>query len=324
MANLKNFFNEISQNNKIFTAEDIGEMSTKEFSKNEKAINYQMENLGVPRHADLVDNSDVVFVHAYTRDDGTEVKAHFRSKPDGIRNSNMNETPTGFASNAQPTMIEGGVSYTDFQRSTIDDYSPIVENATMPLVNKVILQVGINTIGNIQNQNDAVKFWNIAANSSGVKNNNYIKKNGKIYNSIKDLDNEYSKYKNKITEKVNSQFHKNDVPGIIFHENSSVSKSIANSQELMDFVTQNAHALYSGKEVTGSWNFTSDKNLHNAFGKIEVLSAKLKNKDIEFILLDTYDFNPNESNWKVQMGYKVQHAGLLNPYYTIVKCKYRI
>ena len=76
--------------------------------------------------------------------------------------------------------------------------------------------------------------------------------------------------------------------------------------------------------MTGSLGFTSNNNLHNAFGKVDILSAKLKGKFIEFILLDTYDFNPNETNWKVQMGYSAQKAGLLKPYYTIVKCKYKI
>ena len=84
MANLKNFFNTISNNNKIYTAEDIGKMSAEEFMTNEKAIDYQMENLGIPRESDLSGNPDVVYVHAYTRDDGTEVRAHYRSKPDGV------------------------------------------------------------------------------------------------------------------------------------------------------------------------------------------------------------------------------------------------
>ncbi len=76
--------------------------------------------------------------------------------------------------------------------------------------------------------------------------------------------------------------------------------------------------------MTGSLGFTSDRNLHNAFGKVDILSAKLKGKDIDVILLDTYDFNPNEKNSLVEMGYSAQKAGLLNPYYTIVKCKYKI
>lgn len=38
MTNLKNFFNKISNNNRIYTAEDIGEMSNNEFARNEKAL----------------------------------------------------------------------------------------------------------------------------------------------------------------------------------------------------------------------------------------------------------------------------------------------
>ena len=95
---------------------------------------------------------------------------------------------------------------------------------------------------------------------------------------------------------------------------------IKKSAELSDFIYKNAAALKRGKEVSGSLGFTSDSNLHNAFGKVNVLSAKLQGKYIEFILLDTYDFNPNEKNWKVQMVYSAQKAGLLNPYFTIVKC----
>lgn len=80
MSTLRRFFNAVSNSNRIFTAEDIGSMSGSEFSKNEKAIDYQMNNLGIPTDGDLAGNSDVVFVSAYTRADGTEVRAHYRSK----------------------------------------------------------------------------------------------------------------------------------------------------------------------------------------------------------------------------------------------------
>ena len=88
MASLRNFINAITNDNKIYTAEDIGSMSGDEFMENEKAINYQMANLGIPRESELTGNSDVVYVHAYTRDDGTEVRAHYRSKPDGVVGNN--------------------------------------------------------------------------------------------------------------------------------------------------------------------------------------------------------------------------------------------
>ena len=66
---------------------------------------------------------------------------------------------------------------------------------------------------------------------------------------------------------------------------------IRKSQERNDFIYKNVSALKSGKEVSGSLGFNSDSNLHNSFGKVDVLSAKLQGKYIEFILLDTYNFN---------------------------------
>ena len=331
MACLRNFINAITNDNKIYTAEDIGGMSGDEFMENEKAIDYQMANLGIPRESELASNSDVVYVHAYTRDDGTEVKAHYRSKPDGAGSNNYEHsgTNTGAAANIkQPTLLEGGITYNDYQpnlRATIDDYSQAIENIFIGDLNKNLLDLGINTVGRIQKQNDAVNFWNIASQNLWKKQaDDYIKGNGKFYNNMKDVINDFPQYKKQIQEKVKNQFKKDDVPGIVFHENSSVAKAIIKSEELNDFIYKNAAALKSGKEVTGSLGFNSDANLHNAFGKMDILSAKLQGKYIEFILLDTYDFNPNETNPLVQMGYSTQKAGLLHPYFTIVKCRYKI
>ena len=331
MASLRNFINAITNDNRVYTAEDIGGMSGDEFMENEKAIDYQMANLGIPRESELTGNPDVVYVHAYTRDDGTEVRAHYRSKPDGVGGNNYEHsgTSTGAAADIDPTLkLEGGITYNDYQpnlRATIDDYSQILEDGLVGLVNKGILDLGINTVGRIQKKNDAVNFWNIASQNLWKKQaDDYIKGNGKFYNNMKDVINDFPQYKKQIQEKVKTQFKKDDVPGIVFHENSSVAKAIKKSAELNDFIYKNAAALKSGKEVTGSLGFNSDANLHNAFGKVDILSAKLNGKYIEFILLDTYDFNPNETNSLVQMGYSAQKARLLHPYFTIVKCRYKI
>ena len=326
MANLKNFFNTISNNNKIYTAEDIGKMSAEEFMTNEKAIDYQMENLGIPRESDLSGNPDVVYVHAYTRDDGTEVRAHYRSKPDGVGGNNYEHsgTSTGAAANIKPTLKDG--DYQPSLRKTIDDYSQIVKDSMAGVINKNMLDLGINTYGKYKlKQYDAVNFWNVASLNLWKKQaENYIKQNGTLYKNINDISKVYPQYTKQIKEKVKKQFKKEDIPGIVFHKNSSVAKAISTSKELNDFIYKNAFALRSGKEVTGSLGFNSDNNLHNAFGKVDVLSAKLQGKYIDVILLDTYDFNPHDTNWKVQLGYSAQKVGLLNPYYTIVRCRYKI
>ena len=330
MANLKNFFNTISNNNKIYTAEDIGKMSAEEFMTNEKAIDYQMENLGIPRESDLSGNPDVVYVHAYTRDDGTEVRAHYRSKPDGVGGNNYEHsgTSTGAAEDIEPTLkLDGGITYNNYpinKNAGIRNYFERNINSTDGLLNEKTLNLLINAGGYPLNQNDAVALWNMASDSTGIYNHDYIRKNGTLYNDVDSLTSEYAPYKTKIKNKIKSQFGDVNVPGVILHENSNVSNAIAHSEELENFIRNNYADLKSGKEVSGSFRFNGFTNLHNAFGSVDVLSAKVRGNYVDVTLLDTYDFNKNDSNLLVKMGRQAQETGKLNPYFTIVRCRYKM
>lgn len=68
---------------KIFTAEDIGQMSPREFLKNEPAINTQLKGIGVPRELEAkqaVQSGTMIWVNAYKRGDGVEVSGYYREK----------------------------------------------------------------------------------------------------------------------------------------------------------------------------------------------------------------------------------------------------
>lgn len=320
MARLRDFFNKIANNNRIYTAEDIGEMSSNDFTKNEKAIDYQMENLGIPRKNDLNGNSDVVYVHSYTRSDGTEVKSHYRSKNGGM----MTDVATNLE---QSTMLEGGITYNDYpigENASIGDYSQHQIDSSNGFLNENFLNVLINAGGYPLNQKDAVALWNMASDSIGIYNNDYINKNGALYNDVDSLNVEYNPYKTKIKEKVKSQFGDVNVPGVVLHENSNVSNAIANSPEMDNFIRNNYSDLKSGKEISGSMRFGGFTNLHNAFGSVDVLSAKVQGDYVNVTVLDTYDFNKNDPNPLVKMGRRAQETGKLNPYFTIVKCRYKL
>ena len=320
MAKLNEFFNKVSNNNRIFTAEDIGEMSGDEFLQNEKAVDYQMENLGIPRRNDLNGNSDVIFVHSYTRNDGTNVKSHYRSRNGG--------SITGAAADIeQSTILEGGITYNDYpinENPTVGDYFKHQVNSKKGSLNKKIVNRGINYFGPKLKQNVAVELWNIASDSEGIYNNDYINKNGALYNDVDSLSNEYAPYKSQIKEKINSQFGNVNVPGVVLHENSNVANAIANSPEMDNFIRNNSTDLKSGKEVSGSFRFSGFTDLHNAFGSVDVLSAKPQGDYVDITLLDTYDFNQNDPNILVKMGRSAQETGKLNPYFTIVKCRYKL
>ena len=174
MANLRNFINAITNNNRLYTAEDIGNMTSKEFVSNEKAIDYQMENLGIPRQNDLTNNSDVVYVHAYTKDDGTKVKAHYRSKHDGVVSDNYqnSKNSTDTVVDINPTLkFEGGITYNDYsidKNAGIRNYLDHNINSVEGLFSKKTLNLGVNALGYPLNQNDAVELWNMASNPTGI------------------------------------------------------------------------------------------------------------------------------------------------------------
>ena len=79
-----NFKNPYNGDDRIFSREDIDAMTTKEFEENEQAIYAQMKSIGVPYNSELAENArrnGVVYVRAYKREDGTEVKGYYRSLP---------------------------------------------------------------------------------------------------------------------------------------------------------------------------------------------------------------------------------------------------
>ena len=68
---------------KIFTAEEIGKLSTADFQKFEKYIDKQLKEFGVPREnqaKDMVSKGDLIWVDDYKRNDGTPVKGYYRRK----------------------------------------------------------------------------------------------------------------------------------------------------------------------------------------------------------------------------------------------------
>ena len=83
--NFGNYTNPISGDNKIFTREEIGSMKPDEYNSKEKEIFAQMNSsIGIPRERELkhaaTTGDGVIYVHAYTRSEGTEVKGYYRSK----------------------------------------------------------------------------------------------------------------------------------------------------------------------------------------------------------------------------------------------------
>ena len=82
--NYSGYRNSANGSSQIFSREDIGAMSTNEYTQNEKAISAQLNSIGIPTNGELHNASltggGAEYVRPYMRSDGTQVKGYYRSK----------------------------------------------------------------------------------------------------------------------------------------------------------------------------------------------------------------------------------------------------
>ena len=319
MASLRNFINAITNDNRLYTAEDIGEMTNREFLDNEKAIDYQLENLGVPRRGDLAGNSDVVYVHSYTRDDGTEVRAHYRSKPDGVVGNNyqMDGVATGGVSNVDNFNIENsGLNNVDSNNMKSADFSQL--ETTNPFAK-------INAEKNA-NRPDARELMNIAL--SGFENL-------PEHPEFKVFQPEAAEY---VNDQLNIQNSKGlsipkDWHGVIYDKNSGFSKRLSNSPELQTQIM----SKYNKKSKKFTTNqigigFSEDKNLNYSIGHGTILNPRIENGEFRGILFDKYDYKwlskeelPNAETRKLNnSAYTLQTINKLTNYYVIIPVQFKL
>ena len=89
----KNYVNRYTKDNRIFSKEEISNMSVRDAYGNKKAIISQNRKIGVPSESELRNSSNVIWVNPYRRDDGTEVKGYWRSKTGSISGGIVGDTP---------------------------------------------------------------------------------------------------------------------------------------------------------------------------------------------------------------------------------------
>jgi len=95
----KNYRNPYTNDNRIYSFKDLYDMPFGELIRKKQEVLGQYRVLGVPREEELQSSENVVHVEAYTREDGTEVKAHYRSKPGG---GSVNNTVTDDIKTEEP------------------------------------------------------------------------------------------------------------------------------------------------------------------------------------------------------------------------------
>lgn len=181
---------------------------------------------------------------------------------------------------------------------------------------KSLLDGSIKVASASSSVKDAAALWR--ASSSDFKvSGDYISKNGNLVYSVSELPSQ--ELQKIVSEKLMGQLGVSDAPGIIFQPDSSLSQAISNSPEMKSYFKQNFDKLLRKQVIQkGSTNFISTSNLHNALGHADILYSYIDaNGDFHSVVMDTYDFNPNDPSKVVRMARTAQEAGIIRNYFTL-------
>lgn len=168
---------------------------------------------------------------------------------------------------------------------------------------------------------DAAQFWNLFSNNFDAKGMEYIRQNGQFVPSIKDLPTDWQEI---VHKKVKQQLGLDDCVGLIFNENSSISKSIVKSLDFNWLILRNLNELVTtGRLKNLSLTMLANFNNANTVGKIDVPIITIdKEGNLSAVFLDVYDFNKSDWNPIPKNARPVQDAGIGTNYYSLIIVKF--
>lgn len=162
---------------------------------------------------------------------------------------------------------------------------------------------------------DASTMWK-ASSHDFTQSKNYVNNNGTLIGSISDLKNK--ELQNTVREKIKKSYQADDSIGMIFYENSNLSKEMAKSPEYKKLFLENKNELLNYQVVKGkSGSFGSSPNLTLAIRRFDVPYMFMDaNGDFCTVAMDAYDFAKGE-NWFIDQAAKAQDRGYARKYYTL-------
>lgn len=173
----------------------------------------------------------------------------------------------------------------------------------------------------IHNMPEANNFFKIAIDKKNY-NSEYVKRNGKLYDSIDDLHNK--NLSKDIKSRISKESNQKNTKVLVLNPDSSVAKKIQQSNALKQFLDDNIDLiLKNGSAPNTTIEFSNlDKDLYSTFHGAEVKDIRIDNQgNLNKRIEDYYNFNPNRTSVKGRIGEKLQKQGKLEPYYVITVLK---
>ena len=328
---MKNYFNKFTNDNRIFSYQDVLNMSNEDGAFFKDAIDYQARTIGLPTDEQLQKSSDIIYVHAYTRDDGTKVRAHYRSKA-GHTFSNPDKPSIQTTKDAKDH-IE------NWAHKVMEDDGQMTGAAAnhkepLPKSFGTNLQKNFSKMRALEflyepNKPLSKEYYNISTtkgesiekgnNTNNLKINvGYIEKSNKpLYEHIKNI-------------KGNRPITDNDMV-IIPKSNSPMTQAVKNSHEMKSKIAQNYDAIKKGTIKNKSIlnvDFSRENDLSTAIGHAHVYDAYIDSKgNLNAYVVDWYDFDKMPVDWSKTSiinnnAYIQQENNDLANYALVIKVQY--
>ena len=165
--------------------------------------------------------------------------------------------------------------------------------------------------------------------TSSYMNTDYVKGHV-VFNNYKEVSSDLQTYfRDKITkqlglDKVPSSLKEeilDSTKGIYIDAQSESSKSLSeiltSEPDFMNLLTNSIKKIKNNISVEGSLKF-KDKNFYYAIGHADIKDMHInRNGDIDLLVTDVYDFNPNSKSDLIQVGRERQEKGEITPYFII-------
>lgn len=248
----------------------------------------------------MENNSDVVYVHSYIKDDGTEVRAHFRKKPGSFSFSNDGSV-TGYASRVQKTSAD----FSEFEKTNPFGRYNAEKNANRP------------------NAREMFNIFLVGPDKAPKSDEYMVIDNQSVRKLNKELDLRASGVD------IDKKWK-----GVVYNKDSLLSYNLSNSSQLKRQVKDayNKKGGFSKKDKI-LIELNEDKNLHYSIGHGTILNPTVDSKgNFKGLLFDKYDFalmmnfledsetvKYNNGAWAIQ---KVPFIGM--DYYVFVPVMFNI
>lgn len=208
------------------------------------------------------------------------------------------------------TYKEVGATY----RNLTKPYRTILHNN--PDVQQSSIDLLMRGLGNAHLAYDTNALWQIASYDF-QKSGEYIRQNGKVVSSISQLP---ERLQRAVRPKVKQQFKEKDLTGVIFHTESSLAKAIERSKEFKTYIKNNKARLLHKEKINGSLSFSRLSNVGLALGKTDIIDLHIdSNGNLTAQMVDTYDFNRDDSFFGVEWARNQQERHRLRGFYTITE-----